>query len=310
VKILIVGAGATGGYFGALLTLAGRDVTFLVHPHRAEVLRTNGLRIIANGDTSVVKPQLLTADKLTESSDLVVLSVKATALRSAINDLAPAVGPETMIVPFLNGIGHLDDLEARFGADNVLGGVVKVATQLNEAGDIVQVAPSASLLIGALDGRVTSRIHAAHGALDGAGFDAGISYNITAAMWHKWVFIATVGALTCLMRSSVGDIVAESGGSDLATSILAEAAAVASAAGYQLPADELGNTTHMITETGSKFTSSMFRDVADHRHTEVEHILGDLTLQARDLTVPTPLLDLATLHLRVYERRMEAGEQQ
>jgi 2-dehydropantoate 2-reductase len=307
VKILIVGAGATGGYFGALLTRAGRDVTFLVRSHRAEVLRTNGLRVIANSDTLVVEPQLLTADQLTEPSDLVLLSVKATALRSAIGDLAPAVGPETMIVPFLNGIGHLDDLKARFGADNVLGGVVKDATHLNDAGDIVKVAPFASLLIGALDGRVSSRIHAAHDALDGAGFDAGISDNITAAMWHKSVFIATVGALTCLMRSSVGDIVAESGGSDLATSILAEAAAVASA-GYQLPADELANTTQTITQTGSKFTSSMFRDVVDHRHTEVEHILGDLTLRARNLTVPTPLLDLATLHLRVYERRMEAAQ--
>ncbi|HEX2705704.1 MAG TPA: ketopantoate reductase family protein [Candidatus Lustribacter sp.] len=309
-KILIVGAGATGGYFGALLTRAGRDVTFLVHPHRAEVLRTRGLRIVATGDAWAVQPQLVTADQLTETFDLVVLSVKATALRSAIDDLAPAVGPQTMIVPFLNGIGHLDALQARFGPSTVMGGVVKVATQLNEEGDIVQVAPGASLLFGALDGPDTSGAQAAHAALDGAGFDVGISDNIMAGMWHKWVFIATLGALTCLMRSSVGDIAAEPGGRDLATGILAEAAAVASAAGYQLPPVELGTTATMITETGSPLTSSMFRDLATQRHTEVEHILGDLTFRARNLAVPTPLLDSAVLHLRVYERRLAAWERQ
>jgi 2-dehydropantoate 2-reductase len=306
VKILIVGAGATGGYFGAQLIRAGRDVTFLVRSRRAEALRTNGLRIIAGDGTTVVEPKLLTAGQLTEPAELVLLSVKATALQAALEDLAPAVGPQTTIVPFLNGMSHLDALTARFGADNVLGGVVKVAVQLNDAGDIVQVtlAPRPSVVIGELDGRDSSRLRAAHDALDGAGFDTDTSDDIVGAMWHKWVFIAAVGAVTCLARGSVGDIVAEPGGSHLATRLLAEASAVASAAGHPLPAGELANTARMITEPGSTFTSSMFRDVEAGQHTEVEHILGDLTRKARAMGISTPLLDLATLQLRVYERRM------
>jgi 2-dehydropantoate 2-reductase len=309
VKILIVGAGATGGYFGANLIGAVRDVTFLVRPQRAKALRARGLRVIAGDETTVVEPKLLTADQLAEPAELVLLSVKATALRPALDDLAPGVGSQTMIAPFLNGISHLDALTARFGADNVLGGVVKVATQLNDAGDVVQVTlvPTPSMLIGELDGSDSDRVRAAGHALAGAGFDTDISDDIVAAMWHKWVFIATVGALTCLARGSVGDIVAEPGGSRLATNLLAEASAVASAAGHPLPADELAGTTRLITQTGSAFTSSMFRDVEARRHTEVEHILGDLTERARDLAVPTPLLDLATLQLRVYERSIRRG---
>jgi len=303
-RILVVGAGATGGYFGARLALAGRDVTFLVRQRRAENLRARGLRITGHGDAEVVTPALVTADELTDPTDLVLLAVKATALSAVLDDMAQAVGPDTLIVPFLNGIAHLDKLNDRFGARNVLGGVVMVATQLNDAGDIIQLAPFASLQIGPQDGHVTARIKDAHDTLAGAGFDTAISEDILAAMWHKWVFISTVGALTCLTRGTVGDIVAAPEGEKLGPAILAEAAAVSAAAGYPVPQTELDSTTHTITEPASAFASSMFRDVSDRHHTEVEHVLADLAARARTFQVSTPLLDLATLHLRVYEDRL------
>ena len=309
-RILVVGAGATGGYFGARLTQAGRDVTFLVRERRAETLRARGLRITGLGEDEVVTPTLVTANEITDPADLVLLAVKATALPATLDDMAQAVGPDTLIVPFLNGMAHLDKLNDRFGDDNVLGGVVKVLTQLNDAGDIVRLAPFASLQIGPQDGQVTAGIQEAHDTLAGAGFDTTVSEDILAAMWHKWVFIATVGALTCLMRGTVGDIVAVPEGEKLGPAILAEAAAVSAAAGYSVPRTELDNTTRMITEPRSSFASSMYRDVSDRHHTEVEHVLADLTARARNLQVPTPLLDLATLHLRVYEGRLAKDAQQ
>jgi 2-dehydropantoate 2-reductase len=306
--ILVVGAGATGGYFGARLAQAGRDVTFLVRPRRAEQLRERGLRIVGPGAGAdarqELQPTLVMAGELTAPADIVLLSVKATALDHAIADFAPAVGPQTAVVPFLNGMAHLAVLSKRFGTSAVLGGVVVIATQLNNEGDIVQLSPPASLTIGAQDGTRTTRLQAVYDQLSGAGFDASISDEIIARMWQKWVFIATIGAMTCLMRSTVGGIVAVPGGRDLGPAILAEASAVSAAAGYPVPADAIASTTQMITQAGSAADSSMSRDVAEGRPAEVEEVLADLARRGADHGIKTQLLDLATMQLRVYNNSL------
>ena len=306
--ILVVGAGATGGYFGARLAQAGRDVTFLVRPHRAGQLRQRGLRIVGpgagEGAGQPVWPKLVTANELTGHAEVVLLSVKATALEAAIADFAPAVGPRTAVVPFLNGMAHLATLSKRFGEPAVLGGVVVVVTQLNDEGDVVQLAPAASLTIGAQDGARSTRVENAYGLLSGAGFDASISDEIVARMWQKWVFIATIGAMTCLMRGTVGEIVAVPGGRDLGPAILAEASAVATAAGYPVPADALASTTQIVTKAGSPVNASLSRDVAEGRPTEVEQVLGDLARRGASHGIKTPLLDLATMQLRVYNNSL------
>jgi 2-dehydropantoate 2-reductase len=306
--ILVVGAGATGGYFGARLAQAGRDVTFLVRPHRAEQLRERGLRIVGPGAGAdagqALRPNLVMAGELTEPADVVLLAVKATALDQAIADFAPAVGPRTVVVPFLNGMAHLAVLGKRFGESAVLGGVIIIAAQLNDEDDIVvQLAP-ASLTIGTQDGTRTTRLQAAYDQLSGAGFDASISDQIIERMWQKWVFIATIGALTCLMRGTVGDIVAVPGGRDLGPAILAEASAVSAAAGYPMPADAIASTTQTITQAGSPVDSSMSRDVAEGRPAEVEQVLADLARRGADHGIKTPLLDLATMQLRVYNNSL------
>ncbi|MGH3393126.1 MAG: ketopantoate reductase family protein [Streptosporangiaceae bacterium] len=306
--ILVVGAGATGGYFGARLAQAGRDVTFLVRPRRAEQLRQRGLRIVGPGaepdESRVVTPRLVMTGQLSGFADVVLLSVKATALEPAIADCAPAVGPQTAVVPFLNGMGHLAVLSKRFGDQAVLGGVVLIATQLNEAGDIVKLGPSASLTIGTQDGGPSERLQAAYDQLSGAGFDVSRSDQIVAQMWAKWVFIATIGALTGPMRGTVGDIVAVPGGRDLGPAILAEASAVAAAAGYPVPEDRLAQVRQTITQDGSPVTSSLSRDVSEGRPAEVEPVLGDLARRAAELGVPTPLLDLAAMNLRIYNNKL------
>lgn len=306
--ILVVGAGATGGYFGARLAQAGRDVTFLVRPHRAGQLREHGLRIVGPGAGAdaqqVVRPDLVTAGDLTGPADVVLLSVKATALDQAITDFAPAVGPQTMVVPFLNGLAHLAVLNKRFGESAVLGGVILIATQLNGEGDIVQLSPPASLVIGTQDRTRTARLQAAFEQLSGAGFDTSISDEIIARMWQKWVFVATIGALTCLMRGTVGEIVAVPGGRDLGPAMLAEASAVAAAAGYPIPADVIESTTRLITQPGSPVNSSLSRDVAEGRPAEVEQVLADLVRRGAGHGVKTPLFDLATMQLRVYNNSL------
>jgi len=308
--VLIVGAGATGGFFGARLAQAGRDVTFLVRPHRAETLRRRGLRLSGLGQEQLIQPSLVTAETLHHPYDTVLLAVKATALQQAIEDLAPAVGPRTQIIPFLNGMAHIDQLNARFGTTSVLGGVVKVATQLNAEGDIVQVAPGASMAVGTQDGSVLSLCEEVTAELGDAGFDFSVSDDIITAMWAKWAFISTISSLTCLMRGTVGDVVACPGGTDLGPALLAEAAAVAAASGHSIPEGELAATSLAATATGSSLTTSMYRDLQDGNATEVEHILGDLCRRGRLANRPTPMLDLATLHIRVYEHRRSSGQRQ
>ena len=305
--ILVIGAGATGGYFGARLALAGRDVEFLVRSHRAEQLRERGLRITcpdAGSEMEGARPHLLLAGELTKPADIVLLSVKATALDQAVADFIPAVGPQTLIIPFLNGMAHLDTLTERFGGTTVLGGVAVISATANDDGDIVVLAPAASLTIGPQDGTRSARLQAAYDQLSGAGFDTGISDEIIARMWQKWVFVATIGALTCLMRGTVGEIVAVPGGRDLGPAMLAEATAVAAAAGYPIPADAIESTTRMITQPGSPVNSSLSRDVAEGRSAEVEQVLADLARRGADHGVKTPLFDLATMQLRIYNNSL------
>ncbi|MFF1780752.1 2-dehydropantoate 2-reductase [Streptomyces virginiae] len=306
-RILTVGAGAVGGFFGARLATAGQDVSFLVRPARAKALEARGLRVVGQGEELDLTPRLVTAGAVGGPYDLVLLSVKATALRTALADIEPAVGPDTAVVPLLNGVAHLDALVARLGAGAVLGGVAKVVTTLNEDGDILRMAPPAVILTGELDARPSARVDSIRGVLAEAGIDSPATQDIVAAMWHKWVFISTLVALTCLMRGTVGEVNAVPGGSDLAAALISETTAVARAAGHPVTDAELAFTTSTLTTPGSPLTPSLYRDLVAGAPTEAEHVLTDLTLRARALGVATPLLDLAALQLRVHEHRLAAG---
>ncbi|MFF8029855.1 ketopantoate reductase C-terminal domain-containing protein [Streptomyces sp. NPDC007896] len=126
-------------------------------------------------------------------------------------------------------------------------------------------------------------------------------------MWAKWVFIAALGAVTCLMRGSVGEIAAVPGGTAFARQVVDECASVAAAAGYPVPAPALQQTLATVTEAGSPLTSSLYRDVTGNRSAETEHIYGDLVLRAHRLGLTVPLLDLVTMHLRLHQNRIEGA---
>ncbi len=302
-RILVVGAGATGGYYGAQLHRAGRDVTFLLRPGRAAAVRAGGLVVETGDGTERLEPPVVTAAELTGHYDLVLLAVKAAGLPSAVDDLAPAVGPGTAVVPFLNGMAHLDTLNERFGPAAVMGGVVMIGAFLGPDGRIVRRGSPATMLIGEQNGADSDRLRAAAQALDVAGFTFATSPDVLAAMWNKWVFISTLVAVTCLMRGTIGEVAAVPGGTRFATAVLDEAAAVAAAAGSPVPPQDYERTARAATAEGSPSAPSLYRDMARGLPTEVEHILGDLTARARTLGVATPLLDLATAHLRVHQNR-------
>ena len=170
-KILVVGAGATGGYYGGRLAQAGRDVTFLVRERRAAQLRERGLRITGLGEDETVEPTLVTAGEIDGPYDLVILTVKATGLDAALDDLAPAVGPGTVLLPVLNGMAHLDALDARFPDAQVLGGVVRILATLTDDGDVQIMAPLAQVRTGPRSDRSTPSLDAALETLDVPGVE-------------------------------------------------------------------------------------------------------------------------------------------
>jgi len=302
-RILVVGAGATGGYFGARLAEAGRDVTFLVRAGRADQIRRSGLQIKSPHGDLTLKPKVTTAAALKQPFDAVLLAVKAFALEEALNDLAPAVGPETMIVPFLNGMRHMEAMVDRFGERSVLGGVCVVATMLDPEGRIVQLGDMQELAYGERDGTMSERVRALDAQLQNAGFKAQASDTILLRMWEKWVLLATVGGVTCLMRGTVGEVEAAPGGPEFALAFLAECIAVATAAGFTPREPFVKTAKGMITARGSGFASSMFRDMAAGAPIEADQIVGDLLARARRHGVGTPLLSLANTHLAVYQNR-------
>lgn len=300
-KILVVGAGAVGGYFGARLADSGRDVTFLVRPSRAQQLRSEGLRIVSPHGDLTLQPKIVTAKELNSPFDIIFLSVKALALDQSIDDMASAVGPETMIYPVLNGMRHIETLTRRFGERPVLGGVCMVSTDLDEQGRIVQMNPMQKLSYGELSGDITPRIRSFDETMRNAGFETELSTSIMQAMWHKWVMIASLGLVTCLLDGPIGEINAVLDGEQTMLQALDECAAVGAACGFPLPQPLAAFMRQSVTARNSNLTSSMYRDLKKGAPVEVDNILGDLLEHGRSHHLDTPLLQAGCVRLRVYQ---------
>jgi 2-dehydropantoate 2-reductase len=299
-RILVVGAGATGGFFGGRLTEAGRDVTFLVRPARAAALAERGLHIHSPTGESYILVRTATATSLDGPYDVVLLAVKSYSLTAAIADLKPAVGPDTVIVPLLNGMRHLGVLTEAFGASAVYGGVCMIAATLTEAGHIVQLTGLQRLAYGPLDGP-DPRLPAVTTALSGAGFDSEGTETITQQLWEKWLFLASLGVVTTLMRSPVGEILAAPGGAEFTDRVVAEAVAIVTAAGHPPREQALAFLRESITKSRDvPTTSSMYRDLRAGLPVEADAIVGDLVDHARRLGVDAPLYAAAYTNLSVY----------
>jgi 2-dehydropantoate 2-reductase len=282
---------------------AGADVTFLVRPRRAAELADAGLVIKSPlGDVTLKNPAAVQADKLAEKFDMVLLSCKAFDLEDAIKSFVPAVGPNTAIIPLLNGMKHLDVLDTEFGRARVLGGLCAIAVTLNEKREVVHLQPLQSLTFGERDGKMTDRVRAIAEPLAKGNFGSKPSDDIIQEMWEKWVFLASLAACTCLMRASVGNILASPAGKDFVLGMLDECSAVAAAEGHAPRPAFLERTRGMLTAEGSPMTASMFRDIKAGAAVEADHVIGDLVARGDAAKVPVPKLRTAYTHLKAYER--------
>lgn len=309
-RILVVGAGATGGYFGGRLANAGRDVTFLVRAKRAEELARSGLVIKSpRGDLTLRDVKTVLADQIAQPYDLILLSAKAYNLDEAIESFASAVGDATMILPVLNGMHHIDVLKARFGAEKVLGGQCVIAATLNREREIVHLNDMHAIGFGELDGGISERVRAVASAFDGAGFDSSASDNILQQMWEKWVFLATLAASTSLHRASIGAILKAPDGRRFLEGMLAECKAVAASNGYAIGDASNARAQSILFAEGSPLTASMLRDIEMQSRIEADHVIGDLIARGGEAQHggELTLLRIAYGHLKAYEARQAAA---
>lgn len=304
-RMLVAGAGAIGGYYGGRLSKAGRDVVFLVRPKRADRLRAEGLQIISpNGDVNII-PQLVTADGLNGFYDAILLAVKAYSLDAVLADIAPAVGPDTIILPVLNGMQHVDTISARFGKQAMVGCACKISVDLDENGHVLQLDPQEEMTYGEMDGSDSGRIKALDAFMQNGGFKARLSAVVAREMWEKWILLAALGGINSLMRGNIGEVEAAPGGTTFATSYLEEIIAVVRAVGIT-PGPEFVKLAHgLLTAKGSSMTSSMYRDLQKAVPIEADQIIGDLLIRGSKAGLETPRIAIVYANLCVYQNRLK-----
>jgi 2-dehydropantoate 2-reductase len=306
-RILVLGAGAVGGYFGGRLAEAGRDVTFLVRPARSALLAGQGLTVASTLGDFTVRPKLAAAEGLDGPYDLVLLTAKHYDLDQAIAAISPAVGPGTSVLPLLNGLVHLDRLSAAFGAEAVLGGVAYVGASLQPDGSIRHHNRLSGIAFGDRRGGVSERTRKIAAEFQDSKVSAPPGENVMLDMWEKFVMITTMAGMNCLMRGTIGEIAATADGAALMLDLFAENRAVATAAGYMPREAYCDGIAKMLTEKGSVNNASMHHDLAHGSRTEADWIVGDMRRRAIELDVATPLLRVAYAHLQVYENRRAAS---
>lgn len=306
-RFLVLGAGGVGGYFGGRLAQNGADVTFLVRERRRDQLVNDGLRIESPmGDVTIPVKTVLAAD-LKPELDVILLTCKAYDLDSSIEAIAPGLKPDGVVLPLLNGLAHLDLLNARFGKPRVLGGIAKIASTLTAEGVVKHLNDWRFVTLGEQSGEISARAAAIVAAFPTDSVAANATATILSEMWEKLVHLSTAAAMTCLMRASVGDIAATPDGTKLFLRLFDLAAAIATANGHP-PGDAfLASFRRLFANPTSGYTTSMLRDIQAGNRIEADHIVGFMLAKAREAGLDATLLEIAFTHLKAYEGR-RAGE--
>jgi 2-dehydropantoate 2-reductase len=306
-RILILGAGALGGYFGGRLHQAGLDPYFLVRPGRTAVLARDGLRITSGLGDYQAKVTTITPEALTPGWDVVLLTCKAYDLAETIETIRPAVDARTAILPVLNGISHIETLQHTFGAERVLGGFAKIQASLAPDGTIRHLNDWRWLTFGEVAGGMSKRVERIAAALSAAsGMVATAVPDIMAQMWEKLVHLGTSAVCTVLMRANVGEIARAPGGTAFMHGILEANAAIAAAEGFPVSAAFMQQYRGVFGDNASAYTASMLRDLEAGGRIEADHILGFLLEAARRHGLPSALHEAAFLHAKAYEQRRDA----
>ena len=291
-KILIVGAGGIGGFFGAKLLQAGADITFLLRDKRHQHIQSQGLTVETPKGNFTVHPKSLMSNQLEPIYDLIILAPKAFDLNDSLKSLEKA-STQGVLLPFLNGLSHMDSLDQWFGKARVMGGVAHIAAMITDTGAVKQLTDLNMLTIGSRALEHEALAQGFFALCRQADFNSVYSETIDQVLWDKWVFLATLAGMTTLCRGSVGDIAATPYGRQLAQLMYEECCSIAKACGYPIGDTPRSKAIEMLTQVGSSFTASMLRDLLSGQRTEHEHILGQLIKKGEQNGMDCQLLKMA-----------------
>lgn len=305
-KIMVLGAGAIGGYFGGRLLQAGADVGFVVRPGRQQQLERTGLVVRSPYGDFTLPVRALRPEQIGAPADLLLLACKAYDLDAAIASAAPAVGPDTTVLPLLNGLLHIERLIAAYGPERVAGGSCGIPATLSPQGEVLQLGPLHRIVFGLLPGtapQALPRLKALLGLFQRTPVDASLDERMMCALWEKFAGLATLAAMTCLMRGTVGDILASDDGAALFAATYAACTGAAAAAGHAPRAAAIDAFGAMWSDPASNTTASMLRDLQAGGRTEAAHVVGDMLRRVRAAALDPAALAAAWCHLQVAERQ-------
>jgi len=305
-KLLVLGAGGIGGYFGGRLAEAGVDTTFLVRPKRREQIAKDGLVIESPNGNARLAAKTVVAEELKPGYDLVLFTCKAYDLDSAMDAIAPAMSKGCAVLPMLNGLAHLDRLDARFGAASVMGGTCQINVGLSPEGKVLHWEPLNRFLFGERDKSKSARAQALADALARTTIDWTWSEDILQDMWEKVTFLAALAATTCLFRGNIAEIMATPEGKAIALRCFEANVAIAKAEGHPPGEKILQWATDRLTQPGPQ-SASMLRDMEAGKPVEADHIVGHMLSLARKHGIDDTVLQMAYTHLKAYEARRAAN---
>ena len=289
-RIAVVGAGGVGGYFGARLVESGEDVVFVARGAQLDALRTTGLSIVSPRGSAVLPPQRATDDPAEVGPvDAVLLCVKTWQLAEATATLRPMLGPETSVVPFQNGVEAANQLVASLGPGPVLGGVAKIVAYIEAPGRVRDLGGPTAAAFAELDNRPSERVERLREAFLRAKLEVETPSDIHAAVWSKFLFVATAGGVGAVARMPIGVLRRIPETRRLLEGGMAEIAALADARRVCLPEDIVRRTMAFVDTLPADGTASLQRDIADGRRSELDAWSGAVVRLGREAGVPTPI---------------------
>ena len=308
-KILVMGTGGVGGYYGGLLANQGNDVTFIARGDHLEAIRTNGLIVKSiHGDFSVIPAQATDNPGEVASVDLVLFSVKTYHTDEAAQAIRPAVGPQTTVLSLQNGIDAAERIGSAVGMEQVIGGVTYLSSAVEAPGAIKQISQFRRVVLGELDSRPSERIKHIYEVLKNTGITVEVADNILKTLWTKFVFIASVSSVGSLTRLPMGDYRSVPEARELLSSIMGEVESLARAQGIPLDEDVVDKSLQFIDNSGPHIKPSMQLDIESGRRTEIESMIGVIGRKGRQLGIPTPAADFVYASLLPVEVKARMGD--
>lgn len=300
-RVLVMGTGGVGGYYGGMLAQQGHEVVFVARGAHLEALQARGLELRTTGGTVRLNPITAVARPADAggSFDLVLFTVKTYDTEGAAAAIEPVVGTSTAVLPLQNGVDAVDQLQAVLGPGPVLGGMTQIGARIVEPGVVERFSPFCQVVLGEPAGGLSERGERIAAALREFGIDASASADVQRALWEKFMLLAPLASLTSAANVASGELRAAPEGAALFRTLRGEVAAVGRAAGVNLPEESVESVEKFFVNLPATHTTSMQRDYDGQRRVELEHLAGTVVRRGQALGVPTPNFDLVYAILRV-----------